>query len=348
VHPDATGPGLQDPRTAPRISVIIPTYNEADSVDGLIADLASQDVGEEFEVIVADGRSTDGTPVLFERAAGRAGINLKIFENPRRYTASGLNICIRNSRGDIIVRWDAHTRYPSDYVRRCVEAVRETGAWNAAGVFTAIGRTPMERAVACALDSPFGGHNWTRKLAAGTRIDVDTNYLGAFPREALERVGLYDDDLLVVEVEDLNLQLRKAGGRVVLDPDIRSFYYPRGSFAGLFMQYFRYGYWKAAVMAKHRQVVSVRSVVPCAFVLTTAALAAAGIPSRTARRLLLADTIAYGIAGVAFGAAAVHARGESPSLLPRVVASFGVFHVAHGTGMVAGALRLLGRRRPTP
>ncbi len=328
----------------PRVSLIAPMLNEAAYIPELVSDLAAQDIDEPFEVVVADGGSTDGSPELLRAEAARAGVPVTVLENPKGHASAGLNVCIRHSIGEIVVRLDCHTRYPADYVRRCVAAVRETGAWNAAGVFRAIGRTPTERAVACALDSPFGGHNWTRKLADNRRTEVDTNYLGAFPREALERVGLYDEDLVVVEVEDLNLRLREAGGTVILDPEITSYYYPRGSYRAVFRQYFRYGYHKVSAMSKHGRIVSGRSVVPVAFVLSLLGLGAAGAVSPLARKALAGEVAAYGLSAVAFGAAAVRGRGEPPALLPRVVGVFPVFHLAHGLGMICGAIRLLARR----
>jgi succinoglycan biosynthesis protein ExoA len=331
-------------RRRPSVSVVIPMRNEADFVEQLAEDLAAQDIDEPFEVLVADGGSTDGSRQLLSRAADRVGLDLELLQNPQGHASAGLNVCVRKASGDLIVRLDCHTRYPPDYLRRCVDGLRETGAWNVSGVFTPIGRTRMERAVACALDSPFGGHNWTRKLGFGRRVEVDTNYLGAFPTEAIKRVGLYDEDLVVVEVEDLNLRLRKAGGRVLLDPEIRSFYYPRGSFREVYRQYHRYGYWKLAAMAKHHQVVSGRSVIPCGFVLSVAGLGGAALMSRAARRLLAAELAAYAIGAVTFGAAAIRKRRESPILFPRVLFVFSTFHVAHGGGMIHAAIeRLFGR-----
>ena len=332
--------------SVPRVSVIIPVKNEAEYVDGLVADLAAQDLDEPFEVVVADGRSTDRTVELLEAAAGREGLKLTVIDNPRGFQSPGLNLCINHSVGDIVVRLDAHTRYPADYVRRCVEAVRETGAWNAAGIFETIGRTPMERAVACALGSPFGGHNWTRRYAEGERVEVDTNYLGAFPRHALEQIGGYDEDLNVVEVEDVNLRLRQGGGKVILDSGIRSYYYPRGSFRAVFKQYFRYGYWKLAAIVKHGAVLSGRSMVPVVFVLTLAGLGVASIFSSPARIVLACVAGLYALCALVFGFKAIRGRRESFRLLPRVVAVFPTFHLAHGLGMVVSGLSYLVGRKP--
>src|SRR5262249_14398076 len=149
------------------------------------------------------------------------------------------------------------------------------------------GRTARERAVACALTSPFGGVNWTRRRA--TRSEADTVYLGAFRPVAFARAGSYDETLVRNQDDELNLRIRLAGGTIVLDPAIKSWYTPRGSLLAVWRQYWEYGYWKAEVMRKHRRLVGARALVPAAFVLQFAGLGVLATWSRTGRRLLIAD-----------------------------------------------------------
>jgi succinoglycan biosynthesis protein ExoA len=321
-----------------RISVIAPMLNERAHISDVVADLAAQDFAGEVEVLVADGGSTDGSAGLLETEAERAGLRLSVLENPQRIVATGLNACIRRAEGDLIVRIDCHSRYPTDYLRRCAEAAEATGAWNVGGIFRASGRTPTERAVAAAMDSPLGGINWTRDAGAGGRVETDTVYCGAFRPVAFERAGLYDESLVRNQDDELNMRIRHAGGKIVFDPAIHALYTPRGSFGALFRQYFEYGRWKVPVMRKHRQVATARSLAPAAFVGSLVVLAAAAPVSREARRGLAAELALY--AACVAGAAVVAARGrdEPTRLLPRVVAAFPVFHLGYGTGMLAGWL----------
>ena len=328
-----------------RISVVAPMLDEAAHVEGLVADLAAQDFDGDVEVFVADGGSRDGSPELLRRAAARAGLDVTVLDNPRRIVATGLNECIRRSTGDLIVRVDCHSRYPADYLSRCVRAADETGAWNVGGIYEAVGRTPNEAAVACALDSAFGGINWTRDAASGERVEVDTVYLGAFRPVAFERAGLYSEELVRNQDDELNLRIRRAGGRIVLDPSIRARYTPRSTFRSLARQYFQYGFWKTVVMAEHKQVLSARSLAPPAFVGSLAALAVASPFVPAARPLLAAETGVYAAAAVGFAAAALRRRGEPLARLPHVAAVFPTLHLSYGLGMAAGLLRLSSRPR---
>lgn len=325
------------------LSVMIPMLDEADHIANLVADLASQDYEGELEVLVADGGSTDGSPELLLEAARQAGIPITLIDNPGRIVSPGLNACIRRASGELIVRMDCHTRYPPDYLTSCVVASRESGAWLVGGPILPAGRTPIERAVACATDGPFGGAHWKR--ATAEPIDVDTVTYGVYRAEAFERAGLFDEELVRDEDEEIALRIRLGGGRVVYDPRIRQYYVPRGSYSAAFRQYYEYGFWKVPAMLKHRHVYSVRSLAPVGFVASLLALGAIAPWSRRARKLLAAETATYAASSVAFGALSVRERGESPLLLPAVAAVYPTVHLAFGLGFLRGCLQALVLRR---
>jgi glycosyltransferase involved in cell wall biosynthesis len=357
--------------TVTSISIIAPMLNEARHIEDFVDDLSRQDFTGDVELLVADGGSTDGSPELLRRAAERHGIRLVALTNEAGWVSQALNACIRRAGGDLLVRLDCHSRYPPDYLRRCAIAAEETGAEVVGGVIVAEGRTLVERAVACAMDSPFGGIGFYRVLAsdggtidrlAGTfgvrrsaggardgRVETDTLTFGAFRPRAFELAGLFDESLRRNQDDELNLRVRQAGGRVVLDPSIHVHYTPRGSLRSVFRQYRQYGYWKVAVAVKHGTVPGPRSMVPAAFVASVAALVAAGTASRERRYVLAAALAAYAAAATGAGVTAARRRGEPAHLVPIVVAVFPAFHVGYGAGMLGGALRaaiLAGLRRP--
>jgi glycosyltransferase involved in cell wall biosynthesis len=321
------------------ISVVVPMLNEAHRVEGLVEDLASQRVDAEVEVLVADGRSTDGSVELLEAAAARAGLRLTVVDNPGRLVAHGLNACVDRAHGDLVVRLDCKSRYPADYLRACATAAEETAAWNVGGIVVPVGDTVRERAFACAMDSPFGGIHRTLETVPDGRRDVDSVYCGAFPRAVFDAVGHFDPAMGPDHDEEFNLRLRRAGGRIVMDPAIRAFYRPAPTFRELFGKYHDYGLHKVRVMRKHRAVVSARSLAPPAFVGSLALLAALGIGSPRARRLLGVEAGAYAACAATFAAAAVARRKEPWPLLPAVAAALPTFHVAYGIGMLRGLVR---------
>jgi len=322
-----------------KISVVIPMLNEAQHVESLAADMDGQTYVGQLEMIVADGGSTDGSAELLRDACLRRDVALTIIDNPHGSVSHALNLCLKRATGDLIVRLDCHTRYPPEYVERLASTSAATDAWNVGAVVEVEGESTTERAVACALDNPFGGANWSRHATATAPVEVDTVSFGAFRKIAFERAGTFDEDLIRNQDDEFNLRLRRAGGRVVLDPSIRVRYRPRGSFRSLARQYYEYGYWKVVVMAKHRRVLSARSLLPISLVASLGLLVLAAPLSQLARWLVLAEVLVYASLAIAFGARGIARRRESWSLLPLVLVAFPVCHLSYGFGMLRGLIR---------
>jgi GT2 family glycosyltransferase len=330
-----------------RISVIAPMRDESQrNLVAFVDDLAAQEFAGELEVLVADGGGCDREGVA--EAAGRHGIDLRVLDNPDGWVSPGLNACIRAATGDLIVRLDCHSRYPTDYLRRCAELAESSGAWNVGGRLVPRGETAFERSVATAMDSPFGGIGWTRIADSSEPVEVDTVTFGAFRPDVFEAVGLFDEELVRNQDDEFNLRLRRAGGRIVLDPTIEVEYRPRGSLRAVWRQYFEYGFWKVPVMRKHGQVLTLRSLAPLALVLSVALFAGGAPASMLARRLLAAELGAYLSLALLFGASGVRRRGGPLSSTFAVVATFPTFHFGYGFGMASSLLRVVRERlRPS-
>jgi len=257
-----------------RVTIIFPIKNEAGFVRHSLGAVLEQDYPvEKMEVLVADGMSTDRTRrVIYELMAQHPHHDVSILDNPGGIVPSGMNIALRQAAGEIIIRVDGHTLIAPDYVRQCVEALRRTHADNVGGKMTAVGSGPFGRAVAMATSTSFG--------VGGARFHysdreewVDTVYMGAWPRRVFEKIGLFDEELVRDQDDEFNYRLREAGGRVLLSPQIKSEYTVRGSLAGLWRQYFQYGYWKVRVLQKHPRQMRLRQAAPPALVLALLASA---------------------------------------------------------------------------
>ncbi len=329
-------------RERPFVSVLVPVRNEAAHVERTVAAILGQDYpADRLEILFSDGRSTDATRSILERAAARDP-RLVVVDNPGGIVSTGLNAALRVARGAFVVRVDGHTEIAPSYVRACVEALERTGADNAGGRMTAVGEGAFGRAVAAATSSRFG--------VGGARFHysdreewVDTVYLGAWPRAVFARVGLFDEELVRDQDDEFNYRLRAAGGRILLTPAVASRYAVRGTPRALFRQYFQYGFWKVRVLQKHAAQMRPRQFAPPLFVLAlllAAALALAVPAAPAARAPLAALATAYLAADLV--AATVEARRQraNPALLALV---FPILHVAYGTGFLAGLVRFAGR-----
>jgi glycosyltransferase involved in cell wall biosynthesis len=317
----------------PSVSVLLPTLNERAFIRDCLDSLAAQDYTHLVEVLVVDGGSTDGTRDI----AASVGGPVRLVDNPRVTAAAALNVGLDEAKGEVIVRADAHTLYERNYVRRCVEVLEETGAANVGGAMRPVGTTRFGRAVAAVTSSPLGVGPGKFHYAA-VRTEVDTVYLGCWRRETIEALGGWDEANLQWGAEDheLNLRLHEAGGVIVLDPTIRSWYFPRDTPRGLWRQYRNYGLGKASTLAKHGSLPTWRPLAPAGLVAATVLLSA------RRRRAGLA------LVGVHLGLAAGLARrlARQPGVdVARTVAAVEICHWAYGIGFWQGVGRIL-RRRP--
>lgn len=317
-------------------TVVMPVRNERRSIERALRSVLRQDYPHEaMEVIVADGMSEDGTREAVAAIADQhPDVDLRVIDNPRRVTPAALNAAIAASKGDVIVRVDGHCELAPNYVRRCVAILDETGADNVGGVQRAVGEGWIARVVAVATTSPFGVGNARFRYAADRRW-VDTVYLGAYRREVFDRVGGFDEELTNNQDDELNLRLRRAGGRILLDPSIKVSYTPRDSLGALWRQYFRYGLFKVRVMQKVGGFTAWRHYVPAAFVASV--VCGAVVAVLTSRPVVAAVVPAVYV--VALVAASVWSARRCLATLPLLPVAFGVLHVAYGTGFLWGLWR---------
>jgi GT2 family glycosyltransferase len=326
------------------VSVVVPCRNEIRHIHAFLDSVFRQELGcIEMEVLVADGMSDDGT----RQALGefeRRFASLRVLENPEQIVSTALNRAIREARGEIIIRMDAHSIYAPDYVRCCVEVLHETNADNVAGPALTRADGYKAQAIAHAFHTPFarGGARFRNPRYEGA---VDTVPYGCWRKATLERTGMFDEKQIRSEDYEFNLRIISRGGTVWQSPKITSWYWPRASLSRLFWQYLQYGFWKAGVFRKYPRVTSWRNLVPgtCLFVgvvLLFGAAAASFAGSVRWRELFLASWLA--LAGsyliASFAAAFSVAKREGWNFLPILPVVFATYHLSYALGSLLAIL----------
>lgn len=320
------------------ITIILPTLNERSFIRDCLDSLKAQDYPHVVEILVIDGGSTDGTQ---EIVAAEGGI-IRLLNNPRMTAASAMNIGINNSTTDVFVRVDAHTLYASNYVSQSVNTYLSTGAAVVGGPMRPIGTNPFGRAVAAVTTSPLGigpgRFHYSKELE-----EVDTVYLGIFNQDFVKAVGGYDEKNLqwAAEDQELNFRIRRAGGRIFLDPDIKSTYFPRNTARSLARQYHNYGMCKASTLAKHKTLPHWRPLIPAAMVFGVFSWALGTIIFNRVWMLPI-PFLVYPLMALLVGIRMSKERGVTPH---RVAIAISICHWCYGTGLWRGFGRIISFRR---
>lgn len=320
------------PDALPSVTIVIPVFNEVTAIEACLESVAEQDYEGDWDVVIADGGSTDGTLRLLDRWVARGG-RWQVIHNPQRRQSAGVNLAVAGASGEVIVRMDAHSTYDSDYVTRSVRALLGTGAVAVGGPIRPRADAGFARAVAAAMRIPLmtGTARFHREDHHGS---VDTVYLGAFRRaDFIEIGGLRSFPSGAGEDADLYWRWRRSGGDVWLDPTIRSEYHPRRSLRALFRQYFRYGEAKAEMLWANRVWPSSRPLAPA--LLVVGVVAGLAVWAVTGEFLPVAALLALWVGALVVSAA--HAGWPGPPLLVELAGA--VMHVSYGLGLWWGLLR---------
>ena len=309
---------------------------EAHLTESVEAILASHYSGP-LELVLALGPSRDSTS---EIAAGLAAQDPRVVTvaNPTGRTAAGLNSAVAAATHSIVVRVDGHAVLPRDYIDIAVRVLEATGADNVGGVMAAEGTSDFERAVAAAMTSWFGVGGAAFHIG-GEAGPADTVYLGCFRRDALDRVGGFDESMIRAQDWELNHRIRATGGLIWFTPELRVSYRPRGSLRKLARQYHDYGRWRREVARRHPETLSLRYLAPPLALLGVILGTGVGLAGLvTDHRLLTAGfTVPAAYVAANLVASARAARGltwGSSRWLPAVYATM---HGAWGAGFLRGA-----------
>jgi glycosyltransferase involved in cell wall biosynthesis len=253
------------------VSIIIPCRNEEKFIGKCLESILNQDYPKEkMEVLVVDGMSEDRTREIIEDfRLKNANLKIKLIDNPRKFTNFAFNIGIKEAKGEIVMLMGAHATYEKDYVSKCVKYLKKYDADCVGGVLKTIPaeNTLIAKAIAISLSHPFGAGTSYFRIGSKEPKEVDTVFGGCYKREVFEKIGLFNENLKKTQDMDFNLRLKKAGGKILLFPDIITYYFPKSHLKDFFLHEFESGVWITYPLKFIKTPLKLRHYIPFFFVL---------------------------------------------------------------------------------
>jgi glycosyltransferase involved in cell wall biosynthesis len=251
------------------VTLILPIRNESAYIGHALTAILKQDYPADcMETLIVDGMSIDDTRSLIHNfSKEHPALHIRILDNPHGIVPTGMNIALRQAKGEIVIRVDGHCLIAPDYISKCVDHLKKNMVDGVGGPMESIGETKIAKAIALGMSSPFGVGNSAFRTTSGRNMIVDTVPFPAYTWEVIKRAGFYDEELVRNQDDEYNYRIREMGGKILLADDVRSTYFSRSSLKGLWRQYFQYGYWKVRVLQKHPRQMSLRQFIPPVFVL---------------------------------------------------------------------------------
>lgn len=318
----------------PFISAIVPVRNEAAFIGGTLRQLLAQRYDpRRFEVLVADGGSTDATRDVIG-ALQREHPNLRLLANPAGWSSAGRNVAINAALGDVILLIDGHCDLDNpNHLADLAGAFERSGAAcvGRPQPLDVPGATRLQRAIAAARASRLGHHPASHIYSDREGFVAPESVAIAYRRQVFETVGLFDEAFDACEDVEFNHRVGRAGLPCWFSPAVRVHYHPRGSLAGLSRQMFRYGRGRMRLLRKHPGTFSVGGFLPAAFALGVliGPMAAWLLPP-----LWIVYGACIGLYALAVLACSFLLARREPALLPLFPLVFGAIHFGAGGGVL--------------
>lgn len=318
------------------ISVVIPCRNEKNFIGNCLDSLIESDFPKDnLEVFVVDGMSDDGTRQLVTNYTQKFPF-IQLLINERKVTPVAMNMGIKAAKSDYIIILSSHSHIDRQFLRLNLEGFEKHTADCVGGIIITLpaNKTLIAESIAFALAHPFGVGNSHFRIGSTEPRYVDTVPFGCYKKEVIESIGLFDEELVRNQDDELNLRLLKRGGKILLIPRITSYYHARDSLKKLWKMYYQYGYFKPLVAYKVGGVLTLRQLIPALLVATLATLGLMSIFSKLFLILFIFSFSAYSMSSLFFSFILAKRKGFKYFLI--LPAVFATLHFSYGTGYIKG------------
>ena len=321
------------------ISVILPVRNEKQFIEKALTSITNQKFDGELEIIISDGLSNDGTLDIIKQFQKKYRY-IKLIRNNARTVPVGFNKALSFAKGDIIVRVDGHSTLEPDFINNCIKMLNKKNASCVGGPTKHFSNTFIGRNISIAQCSYFGAGGASFRTGVSKGKYVNTLAFGAYKRNEFLKVGAYDEELIRNQDEELNYRIVKNGGKIWIDPSIKSIYYVRNSILKLFSQYFYYGFYKVRVIQKIKSIISFRHLIPALFVLSFVLFAFIGIFQNKPFPVYIFGGI-YLLASITFSVYESIKHHSKPLILLPII--YFIMHFSYGLGFLLGFFYYINR-----
>lgn len=325
------------------VTAMIVVRNEENYIKISLKSLLEQEFPtNQYEVLIIDGMSDDNTMKNIQEVLkeNKRNIKVNILKNEKKILASGWNIGIQNAKGKYVIRIDAHAKASKNFIQKSIETIQKLPEDVACvgGKLTSKSLEKEDKTISKVLSSPFGIGNSKFRYSNKAQY-VDTVAFGLYKKDIFEKVGYFDETLERNQDNNMHNRIRQAGYKFYFNPEIKSEYYVRNNLKKMLKQGFLNGKWNIIVFRQNKKNLSIRHLIPLAFVISISALIILACINRVFLYLLILELLFYILLGILF------AMKKTKNIFEifKMLLYFFLLHISYGIGSLISIFLIKGK-----
>lgn len=330
------------------ISILLPTRNEEKYIEKCLNSILGFVLPVEIltEILVIDGMSTDRTREIVTDFCTKES-NIRLLDNPKLYQVAALNTGIEKSKGEMILRLDAHAIYPENYLIDLYTTITSVDCDCAGGVVeTYPGSDTFQAAIVQSVTThPFGVGNSSFRTSESHGYR-DTVPYGLFHREIFTKYGKYNEQLVSGEDYELSSRIRLNGAKIWQNGSVKIKYFNQPTLYKFYRKQFeREGHYNVYMWYLAPYTFALRHVLPGVFAAGVIGGLILSLFSAVFLYIFLAVMILYALLAL-ISSFQQSMRYRKYLLFPVLPFCFFGFHFLYGLGIISGILKLAVGKAP--
>ena len=319
-----------------KISIVIPCRNEVNYIEECIDAIYENNLplGTDLSVYVIDGMSDDGTRDKLVLLAVKYP-SLKTIDNLKQQTPFAFNLGIVEDKNvDFVQIVGVRQILSLNYLKNAMLLLESNDeVWCVGGKVNNVFLNDKGEIIAKAMATTFGMGLGNFRTLPNSGY-VDTVGTPMYKYKVFDKIGLFDEALIRNQDDDFNYRVTQEGGKILFSTEVSLKYYVRGTYSGLWRQFYQYGYWKVYVNRKHQAVTTYRQLVPPLFVVYLALVLLMSVFGLKTFIISSLPFVFYLGLNLLFSAKVAKSIIE----FPKIVFTYLILHVSYGLGYLKGIL----------
>lgn len=256
----------------PFVSVVIPTRNEEKFVGETTESILEQGYTGEYEIILADGRSTDKTVEIIKEYIEKYPNKVRLYDNPGMNSSTGRQVGIDHAKGDYILIFLCHSLMPKNYISTLVDYMKKYPDIDCVGT-DYIGFGYENNLFRKAVDKVTSSFLAGAGLLSNRRGKIDkekfvtSTAFCLYTKDVIKEIK-FDPNFVFGQEFEFNYRLKKLGKRMLYTPKVKAYKYDRWSEtpSKLFKTFFMAGYARMLITKKHPSSFRIIHTIPTSFI----------------------------------------------------------------------------------